>query len=87
VPDADGWTVEVIDRGVGLGAEDLARLGTPFFRTDRSRSRSTGGLGLGVALARRIAAAHGGTLAFESRPGEGTTARLRLPRSSPPGGT
>ncbi|RKH05858.1 sensor histidine kinase [Corallococcus sp. CA053C] len=78
---AEGNTlqVEVRDEGIGIDAEDLARVGTPFFRTDRSRARTTGGVGLGLTLVRRIVAAHGGRLMLESQPGLGTTARLLLP--------
>jgi signal transduction histidine kinase len=71
--------VEVRDRGIGIDAADLPRLFTPFFRTDRSRARGTGGVGLGLTLAKRIAEAHGGTLTAESEPGVGTTIRLELP--------
>ncbi len=71
--------VEVIDQGIGIAAEDLARVFRPFFRADRSRTRATGGLGLGLALAKRIVDAHGGTIELESAPGKGTVARVRLP--------
>jgi signal transduction histidine kinase len=81
--DGAGAVVEVRDRGIGIAPEDLPRLFTPFFRTDRSRARGTGGTGLGLALARRIAEAHGGTIAAESAPGEGTTFRVRLPGGAP----
>ena len=74
-----GAVIEVRDRGIGIAPEDLPRLFTPFFRTDRSRARGTGGTGLGLALAKRIAEAHGGTISAESAPGEGTTFRVRLP--------
>lgn len=77
--DGTGWALAVIDRGVGISPLDLSRLFTPFYRSDRSRSRATGGLGLGLVLARRIVEAHGGTLDIESRLGEGTTARIHLP--------
>jgi signal transduction histidine kinase len=73
--------VEVRDRGIGIDPQDLPRLFTPFFRTDRSRARGTGGTGLGLTLAKRIAEAHGGTISAESAPGEGTTFRVRLPPS------
>jgi signal transduction histidine kinase len=80
--DSTGWAISVIDRGVGMSSEDLSRVFTPFFRSDRSRSRATGGLGLGLVLARRIVEAHGGTLVLESRVGEGTTARIHLPQKT-----
>jgi two-component system, OmpR family, sensor kinase len=79
--DGDAAVLEVRDRGIGVDADDLPRLFTPFFRTDRSRARGTGGTGLGLALAKRIAEAHGGAIAAESAPGAGTTFRVRLPRS------
>jgi signal transduction histidine kinase len=81
--DGAGAVIEVRDHGIGIPAEDLPRLFTPFFRTDRSRARGTGGTGLGLALARRIAEAHGGTIAAESAPGAGTTFRVRLPAAAP----
>jgi two-component system OmpR family sensor kinase len=74
-----GLQVEVRDKGIGIDANDLPHLFTPFFRSDRSRARRTGGVGLGLALARRIIVAHGGTLTLESQPGQGTTVRVTLP--------
>jgi signal transduction histidine kinase len=71
--------VEVQDRGIGIHAEDLPKLFTPFFRTDRSRSRASGGVGLGLAMAKRIVEAHGGTVAAESQASAGTTFRFTLP--------
>jgi signal transduction histidine kinase len=78
-PNGKAVAFEVIDRGVGMTAEELERAGTPFWRADGSRTRKTGGVGLGLALARRIARAHGGDVTLASKPGEGTTARLEVP--------
>lgn len=77
---ADGKVIiDVIDRGIGISEEDQKRLFEPFFRVDRSRARSTGGLGLGLLLARRIVEAHGGTLTISSVLDQGTTATVTLP--------
>jgi two-component system OmpR family sensor kinase len=78
---SDGADVvfEVRDRGIGIAPADLPRLFTPFFRADRSRTRGTGGVGLGLALSKRIAAAHGGAIDVSSALGEGTTVTVRLP--------
>jgi two-component system, OmpR family, sensor kinase len=76
---SEALVIEVEDEGVGISAEDQARLFEPFFRVDRSRTRATGGLGLGLVLARRVAEAHGGELTITSELGKGTCARVRLP--------
>jgi two-component system OmpR family sensor kinase len=72
--------LRVIDRGRGMSAEELEHAFTPFWRADASRTRATGGVGLGLALARKIARAHQGDVELRSAPGEGTTALLWLPR-------
>jgi two-component system OmpR family sensor kinase len=77
--DARHLSIAVADHGIGIEASDLPNLFTPFFRTDRSRARTTGGVGLGLALARRIVQAHGGTIDASSRVGEGTVVQFRLP--------
>ncbi len=71
--------IEVRDQGIGMSPADLERAFEPFFRADRSRTRATGGLGLGLTLARRIIEAHGGTLRLESAIGTGTCCRIHLP--------
>jgi signal transduction histidine kinase len=70
---------EVRDRGIGIPADDLPRIFTAFFRGERSRSRETGGVGLGLTLARQIALAHGGRIDVTSTPNVGTTVRVTLP--------
>jgi two-component system, OmpR family, sensor kinase len=76
----------VSDHGMGIPTEDLPRVFTAFFRSERSRSRGTGGVGLGLTLAQRIVEAHGGTIEVLSTVGEGTVFRAFLPlrRSSAP---
>lgn len=78
------WVLAVIDRGIGIAPEHLPQVGTPFFRTDWSRARRTGGLGLGLSLSKRILEAHGGSLSVSSTVGEGTTVTLRIPIASAP---
>ena len=65
--------ISVKDTGRGMSAEELRHVTEPFYRTDKARSRADGGAGLGLALCKRIAEAHGGELLFESELGEGTT--------------
>jgi signal transduction histidine kinase len=77
--------LSVGDRGRGMSSHDLARATEPFYRADPARSRATGGLGLGLYLCRRIAEAHGGTLAISSELGSGTEVTVRLPLGEPRG--
>jgi signal transduction histidine kinase len=78
-PGSDGVLVVVRDEGQGLAPDDEARAFTPFFRTDASRARHTGGAGLGLWLCQRIVQAHGGRIELLSRPGEGTRVLLLIP--------
>jgi signal transduction histidine kinase len=78
-PNGKSVEFEIVDQGVGMTKDELERAGTPFWRADGSRARKTGGVGLGLALARRIARAHGGEVSLVSAPGRGTTARLQIP--------
>lgn len=76
---SDGKAVlEVSDQGVGIAAGDLAHVFEPFRRTGAARHQVPGA-GLGLFVARRITEAHGGNVEVESKPGVGTTFRVRLP--------
>jgi signal transduction histidine kinase len=75
---ARGIAVEVADRGPGIPDAELGSVQEPFVRLETSRNRETGGSGLGLALARGAAQAHGGTLELENRPGGGLLARILL---------
>jgi signal transduction histidine kinase len=74
-----GLVVDVRDHGMGVLPGDLDRIFEPFFRSDRSRDRATGGAGLGLAVARRIVEAHGGTITAQSSPSGGTAFRVTIP--------
>ena len=71
--------VEVADDGPGLAGDELEAVFEPFHRGERSRSRETGGAGLGLTVARQAARAHGGDVVLIPRDGGGLTARLDLP--------
>ena len=66
-------TAQITDNGKGMTEEQLSHILEPFYRTDKSRSRAEGGAGLGLALCKQIADAHGACLSFASSLGEGTT--------------
>jgi signal transduction histidine kinase len=76
--------VSIIDQGPGIPAKDLERLGERFYRGDAARSRRTGGTGLGIAIARGIMRAHGGSLEIDSFEGRGTTVTIKLPLANVP---
>jgi signal transduction histidine kinase len=71
--------IGVRDHGIGIEPEDLERVFEPFFRSDRSRDRATGGVGLGLAVARRIVLAHAGSLSVESSRHAGTCFWVKVP--------
>ena len=76
--------VSVIDTGTGILPEDLPHIFDRFYRADRSRDRSRGGAGLGLAIAREIVELHGGALQVESRVNEGTRFTFSLNPSPEP---
>lgn len=73
-------TFEVSDSGTGIPQAELSRITEPFYMVDRSRSKAKGGSGIGLALAKKVADAHGARLVFESKPGNGTTVRVIFSR-------
>jgi len=76
---AQGVEVEVCDTGEGIRAEDLPHVFDRFYRGEKSRSRATGGAGLGLAIARGIVEAHGGSIRVESEAGHGARFVFVLP--------
>ncbi|MGZ3172677.1 MAG: sensor histidine kinase [Croceibacterium sp.] len=77
----DGGTavIRILDDGLGIPERDLSRMMEPFTRGEGSRNRTTGGAGLGLAIARAIAEQHGGRLVLANRPEGGLSVELRLP--------
>jgi PAS domain S-box-containing protein len=74
-----GLTITVRDAGIGIRSEDLARVFEPFVQADQGTARRFGGIGLGLAIARKIARLHGGDIILESQYGTGTSAHFSLP--------
>jgi two-component system OmpR family sensor kinase len=77
--DASNAWVEIEDDGPGIPPADRERVFEPFYRREPSRSRQTGGIGLGLAVVRSIARGHGGDVDLVNRVGGGLTARVQLP--------
>jgi signal transduction histidine kinase len=75
----ESLVIRVRDHGIGIAPDDVGRVFEPFFRGDRSRTRATGGVGLGLAVARRIVEAHAGTISVESSAAAGTCFRVVVP--------
>jgi two-component system, cell cycle sensor histidine kinase DivJ len=69
----------VEDTGVGIAADDLARVGDPFFQARGSYARPYDGTGLGLSIVKGLVALHGGDIDIHSRIGEGTRITVRLP--------
>jgi signal transduction histidine kinase len=81
---ADEVTLTVSDDGRGIAASDLAHIFENFKQVDDSSTRTTGGLGLGLAIARHLVEAHGGTIVAQSDGvGRGAIFTVRLPRAAP----
>lgn len=78
-PDTPYLCLEVIDSGIGIPPERWHLLFRPFQQIDSSSTRKHEGTGLGLALTKRLAELHGGTISFRSTPGEGSTFRIWLP--------
>jgi cell cycle sensor histidine kinase DivJ len=78
---AEGATIVIAveDNGIGIGEEDLPRIGKPFFQARGSYDRRHDGTGLGLSIVKGLVALHGGDVAIRSRVGEGTRITVRLP--------
>lgn len=82
----DTLTLAVADTGSGIAAEHLPHVFDRLYRADPSRSRTTGGAGLGLAIAKHLVEAHHGRIEVVSTPGAGSTFTIQLPRDGGPNG-
>ena len=80
--DDEHVAVEVTDAGPGMDQEQASRVFERFYRADPSRTRASGGYGLGLSIVAALVAAHGGTVGVTSAPGEGATFRVVLPAAA-----
>jgi signal transduction histidine kinase len=78
--DADIIKIAMRDTGIGIAEEDLPHIFERFYRADKSRNRSTGGVGIGLAITKALIEAHEGSIEVESKLGEGTEFIITLPR-------
>ena len=78
----DTVVLRVSDDGPGIPEDDLTSLFEPFFRVNRSRSKTPAGYGLGLSICKRIVEAHGGTISAANNPDRGATFTISLPKPS-----
>ncbi|NJM34873.1 MAG: hypothetical protein HC850_09390 [Rhodomicrobium sp.] len=74
--------ITIDDDGPGISDTDMSRVFSPFVRLDESRGQETGGIGLGLAIARSIVRGHGGDIVLQNRPEGGLSATIQLPVNS-----
>jgi signal transduction histidine kinase len=70
---------QVNNKGIEISETDIEHIGERFFRTDKARSRSTGGTGLGISIVKEIVRLHGGSFSISSHSSNGTTVSIMLP--------
>ena len=80
--DATDLVFTIRDHGPGIPPEQVEHIGEPFYRSDPSRARHTGGTGLGLYLATLVARAHGGSLGLKDIDGPGACFEIRIPLGS-----
>lgn len=79
MPEDGHVAISVVDTGEGIPPDDLPYIFERFYRADKSRTRATGGHGLGLTIAKRLVEAHGGTISAKSEPGKGSAFTFTVP--------
>jgi signal transduction histidine kinase len=77
----DEGILKVKDTGIGISEDELPLIFERFYRADKSRSRKSGGAGIGLTVVKSIVSAHGGEVSVESRPGQGSLFTVRIPKA------
>ncbi|GFP25333.1 two-component system, OmpR family, phosphate regulon sensor histidine kinase PhoR, partial [Candidatus Hakubella thermalkaliphila] len=77
--EGEGVRITIADTGQGISSQDLPYIFERFYRGDKSRSRHTGGTGIGLSIAKNLVEAHRGTISVQSQPGQGSTFSVWLP--------
>ena len=80
--DDSGYIIEIRDQGQGIPENELELIFAPVYRVDKSRTKLTGGYGLGLSMCKTIIEAHGGRISVQSKLGEGAAFCIRLPADS-----
>ena len=80
IKQANFTVVRILDHGIGIPPDELPFIFEPFYRVDKSRSKRTGGYGLGLSLCKTIMEAHGGRIEVDSKPGVGTCVSMFFPQ-------
>lgn len=77
-----GYELKIVDNGIGIKEEEIDSIFKKFYRSDLSRSRDTGGAGIGLSIVSRIMEVHGWKIIVDSKVGEGTTISIFIPQKS-----
>lgn len=82
--ESGAMVLRVRDTGIGMEAEETAKIFNRFYRVDKGRSRESGGTGLGLSIVKHIVGYYGGSIEVQSKPGEGSTFIVRIPEDGGP---